>query len=329
MSKGKLIDRLAGADPATGRRRWTLPTWAISALLHLAVIASFATWTIRTARSLPAEQNMEVGIMLRSENESSTVYETTEERFEQPSPTQGFETPELEMVDDVLRESTVTDPKTELTPDIDLLATAGQSLKQSQPLLPKTSVPLGGGRSRTRFFAAEDVGKSFVWVIDRSASMSHRNAIGLAINEIINNLGNLDDDTKFQVIFYHTEFDLIPSQGGNLLPASRANIEKTKDFLSKMTASGGTNHNPALLAAFKLQPEVIYFLTDADMMTAQDVESLTKANRRSRPPATIHTIEFGAGPAVAIDKPLRQLARENDGTYSYVNLDNFSTPGKK
>lgn len=325
----KLIDRLAGADPSTGTRRWTFPTWLLSTMLHLAIIASFATWTVRSTRSLPSEEKMEVGIMLRSETDSSTVYETTEERFEQPNPGETFETPELEKTDDVLRETPVTEATQAVTPDIDLLATAGQSLKEAQPFMPKASTPLGGGRSRTRFFSAEDVGKSFVWVIDRSASMSHRDAMQLAVREILNNLAHLDPKTQFQVIFYHTQWDAIPSPGGSLLQASRANIEKTKDFLSKMTASGGTNHNPALLAAFQLQPEVIYFLTDADMMTDKDVEMLTAKNRQSNPPATIHTVEFGSGPAVAADKPLRQLARENDGTYSYVNLENFSPRSQK
>lgn len=329
MANGKLVDRLASADPATGRRRWTIPTWAVSLLLHAAVILSLGTWTLRTARSLPAEEKMEVGIMLRSETPSSTIYETNTDRFEQPSPGETLTTPELETVDDLLRDTPSVNPVAEVSPDVELLATAGQVVKNAQPFLPKASVPLGGGRSKTRFFAAEDVGTSFVWVIDRSASMSHRNAIELAKREILNNLDNLDADTKFQVIFYHTEFDAIVNLEAGLLKATRENIEKTRRFLKEMTAMGGTEHNPALAAAFKLRPEVIYFLTDADMMTERDVQMLTQLNRQSPRPATVHTIEFGSGPAVDYNKPLRQLAKENDGTYSYVNLENFSTRGSQ
>lgn len=322
MGVRKNIDRLASADPRLGGRRWALPMWLLSTLMHAGLILLLAATWVTTSKSLPAEETMDVGIVLKSETPTSVVFESDNEIFEEPLLSDPLQSTELDALDETFREPTTATK--DVVPDLEMLATAGQSVEQAQKFLPPAAMPVGGGRSRTRFFNAEDVGKSFIWIVDRSASMSHRDALGLAKREIVTNLDILAPETRFQVIFYNTAFNMIPSPGNKLLPASTGNLSRAKSFLKEVAATGGTEHNPALLAAFKLQPEVIYFLTDADMMTDRDVEMLTKVNRKSRPPATIHTIEFGNGPRLSSNKPLRRLSALNDGTYSYINVEKFT-----
>ncbi|MGL5096071.1 MAG: hypothetical protein ACRDD1_10810, partial [Planctomycetia bacterium] len=125
---------------------------------------------------------------------------------------------------------------------------------------------------------------------------------------------------EFQVIFYNTTPTRMDG-GGKLLTAERVNIERIKRFLDTIVPSGGTEHLSALNAAMDLNPEVIYFLTDADNMTDRDVLKLSERNHRQKRPATIFAVEFGQGPAGAVDKPLRRFARDNDGVYTYVNVE--------
>jgi hypothetical protein len=98
--------------------------------------------------------------------------------------------------------------------------------------------------------------------------------------------------------------------------------------IQRIVPEGGTNHVKPLNMAFRLRPEVIYYLTDADMLSDDDVASLTAINRQAPIPATVFAIEFGNGPNLSTYKPLRRLAAENDGVYSYINVMEFaSTPG--
>ena len=310
------------ADPARQRRRWILPSWGMSLLLHASLMLGVAPLALRTARSLPAEETVEVGIVLKSSTPEATVYETAEEVFAEANPTELLETAPVDTLAEIAgpQASPATIPELQLEESI--LGTASQAMRQAQAALPPAARP-GGQPARTKFFSAEAQGHSFVWVIDRSASMAYRNAIELAKQEALKSVSALSPQHTFQMIFYNNEPEVMPLGEGRMLEATRARIVAAKRYLGTVQASGGTQHHAALLAAFALQPEVIYFLTDADDMTEQDVHSLTRVNRRSRPPATIYAIEFGNGLQVDQDKPLRLLAELNDGTYTYVNVLGF------
>ena len=75
----------------------------------------------------------------------------------------------------------------------------------------------------------------------------------------------------------------------------------------------------ALREALKLKPEVIFFLTDADLMTNGDVdEILTEVGS-----ARIQAIEFGRGMVLGQRTPLGRLATTTGGSYLYIDVSKF------
>jgi hypothetical protein len=89
-----------------------------------------------------------------------------------------------------------------------------------------------------------------------------------------------------------------------------------------LAASGGTKHMPALRAAFEFQPDVVFFLTDAEELQPGEVDEVTRVlNRGGR--TVVHCVKFGEGPDLVPEELnfLRILARRNNGSYTYRNVE--------
>jgi len=182
------------------------------------------------------------------------------------------------------------------------------------------SVP--GGRARTQVFGLPAEGFKFVYVFDRSASMggSGRNPLNRAKAELIASLESLGETHQFQIIFYNdlpTMFALA-GQPGRMVFGNAPNKLQAQRFIEGIIADRGTEHEPALLAALNLAPDVIFFLTDADQpeLTSGQLARIAARNRRG---TAINTIEFGAGPSLG-ENFLVKLARQNGGAYTYVDI---------
>ena len=78
----------------------------------------------------------------------------------------------------------------------------------------------------------------------------------------------------------------------------------------------------ALRAALALRPEVIFFLTDADLMTESDVAEIRRMARTTR----IQAVEFGRGADLGGSGPLRKLATATGGSYRYIDVMTFPKP---
>ena len=124
-------------------------------------------------------------------------------------------------------------------------------------------------QGETRFLGIRDSGTRFVYVLDRSGSMDQEHALEVAKAELVTSLQHLDDTQQFQVIFYNTSHRLLTLGGRNTLHRA-TDINKTlaRQQIARVTPDGGTFHYPALAKALSLEPEVIYFLTDADSNSA-------------------------------------------------------------
>ena len=68
----------------------------------------------------------------------------------------------------------------------------------------------------------------------------------------------------------------------------------------------------ALRTALGLKPEVIFFLTDADLMSNNDVNEILAEAGGSR----IQAVEFGRGSDLGMETPLRRLATTTGGHLS-------------
>ena len=105
---------------------------------------------------------------------------------------------------------------------------------------------------------------------------------------------------------------------GRLAFATEQNKQRAARFIDSITAEGGTAHEEALKLAIRLQPDVIFFLTDADdpKLTPAQLEKI----RHLAAGIVINAIEFGPGPKPPGESFLAELARQNGGGYVYVDV---------
>lgn len=181
-----------------------------------------------------------------------------------------------------------------------------------------------GGRARTKLYGIESDGYKFIYVFDRSGSMGGsgpNTPLASAKANLLASLDALGETHQFQIIFYNenpTMFALA-GQPNKLVFGTPANRTTAEQFVRGITADGGTRHEEALWMALKLQPDVIYFLTDADQPELSPTQ-LNKIERANNGHCSINTIEFGLGPKVGDENFLMRLARENNGRYVYVDV---------
>lgn len=181
----------------------------------------------------------------------------------------------------------------------------------------------GGGKGQdvgpgTEFFGAREHAGSFAYVIDCSGSMANRNALNVAKRELLASLQQLPPDAKFSVIFYNIDPIVLDDEQGRpgLMPATARNKARIRTRLSAVRPEGGTDHIRALRAALTMRPEVVFFLTDADLMNKADVELIRAEAGNTR----IQAVEFGIGPNLGTSVPLRSLATLTGGTYRYFDV---------
>jgi hypothetical protein len=163
------------------------------------------------------------------------------------------------------------------------------------------------------FFAVRAVGNSIVYVIDRSSSMGIDGRFDRAREQVIASLRQLPAEARFQVIAYDRTALTLRVGGGGLASATPANVETAAAVLSAMAPEGATDHVRALRLALSLRPDVIYFLTDEDDLTAADVAEIRRLNGLK---TSIHALCLVAPSAV--DTPMQILARQNRGEFRVV-----------
>lgn len=185
----------------------------------------------------------------------------------------------------------------------------------------------GSGKSTTTFMGLRGTGTSFVYILDRSASMLEYNGspMRFAKRELLNSIQSLTDKNQFQVVFYNeTPGSLNPSTaGGKLLQANETNKEKAIRFVQAITPQGGTEHIPGLKMGLSFKPDVVFFLTDAAEPAMSESQLLDIQSRADRAMTTIHTIQFNSGPETNDGGWIRVLAEMNRGTYRYVDIQSL------
>ena len=188
---------------------------------------------------------------------------------------------------------------------------------------------VGGGIGRgvgpgTEFFGARDHAASFAYVIDCSGSMATRGSLDVAKRELISSMNQLPPDARFAVIFYNLHATAFTDPRGRrgLMPATVANKGRVMNQLALVVPDGGTDHMLALRSALAYKPEVIFFLTDADLMGQSDVTTLLAQTGKTR----IQSVEFGRGMEIIGDNPLRRLSTSTGGTYRYIDVTRFPRP---
>lgn len=169
------------------------------------------------------------------------------------------------------------------------------------------------------FGSAEAEGWSFVFVIDRSQSMGGDglDAIAAAARELAGAGERLTEAQTFQVVAYNQK--PVYLTGRELIPATARHKQQMLGFLKTLVAYGATDHSAGLLAALRLEPDVIFFLTDGGDPYLNRLQMRT-IREAARGRTSIHVLQFGAGPAVEDNDFLHRLAAENRGSYLYIDV---------
>jgi hypothetical protein len=194
----------------------------------------------------------------------------------------------------------------------EILAEEAKRPKSAGPVGPPGQVSLfGGGATR---------GHSFVFLIDRSQSMGSEGlgAIDAAKKELAAALNKLESNHKFQVVAYNQSPTYMHER--RLLPVAGESRAWCEEFLDTLVAFGATDHERALVSALQLKPDVIYLLTDGD--PALSAPQRKRIHDESHGRVTISCIQFGRiqPDDEATRRSLEALARENGGTYTFVDM---------
>ena len=187
---------------------------------------------------------------------------------------------------------------------------------------PKPPVVKSPGGIRTGIFGLEAKGNRFVYVFDRSASMGEPDGRPLtaAKRELIRSFDELGDVQQFYVIFYNDRLHVFSPAGnrGRLVFATEDNRRAARRFVDSVRADGGTRHAEALAAAFRLSPDVVFLLTDADAkddLTDAELQRLSRLGSGSRCMVVQFGDESRRSPRLA------DLAARCGGRYRIVPLN--------
>jgi hypothetical protein len=185
---------------------------------------------------------------------------------------------------------------------------------EEQPtLVGNRAADRGAADGTTAFFQIATQANAIVYVIDRSASTGLNGCLASAKRELLTSLERLPCTSRFQIVVYNRTAQVLRINGcSGLVYATSENKRFVALLLEEIPAEGGTEHVRALRQALALGPEVIFFLTDAADLRAEQIQAVTSLNRGR---CVIHAIELGRGSASSGELPLYALARLNQGCY--------------
>jgi hypothetical protein len=166
------------------------------------------------------------------------------------------------------------------------------------------------------FFQIAATGKSVVYVIDRSASMGQNGSLEAAKKELQASLETLSADVQFQIVLYNRRAEVVAIRGKiGLVPATRENKEAALAVVDSIYAEGSTEHVPGLKQALLLHPDVVYLLTDANDLKAEQVRAVTLQNNGR---SSIHAVQINPESPCAA---LNMLAQENRGVFRAIQVE--------
>ena len=187
----------------------------------------------------------------------------------------------------------------------------------------KAMQPKGSPTSLSVFGSGQMTGRSFVFVIDRSKSMGSQGlgVLEKAAMQLQGAVDGLEKDHRFQVVAYHHKTVTIDKRV--LLNATPTNKKKVGEFVNNLAAFGGTEHESALISALSFRPDVVLLITDGGYPEMNQTQ-LKSIKRIAGSRTQISCIQFGTGPLQNRDNFMSKLARMNNGSYTYIDVNKWS-----
>lgn len=157
------------------------------------------------------------------------------------------------------------------------------------------------------FFGIAAAGKRFVYVVDKSSSMSG-DRFEMARQELLRSLNKLKANQSFFVIFYDDV--AYPQPSKKLTPARASNVRRMSAWVKNAVTQGGTSPMDAIERAISFEPDAVYILSDGEF---DDSVVHQTAYLNDDSPIKIHTIGFQNDAAT-----LREIAEQNGGSYRFI-----------
>jgi Ca-activated chloride channel homolog len=172
---------------------------------------------------------------------------------------------------------------------------------------------------KVEFDADRISAKDVVFVIDTSGSMEGdklkqaKEALRFGLSRTLN------EDDRFNIVAFESS---IKTLSGEMIQATRANIERALRFVDHLQSDGGTNINDALVTAMRMfqrsgRAQNLVFLTDGQPTGVSDPNMIC-ANVRAANYAHARVFTFGVGSDVN-RLLLERLALENRGAQSSID----------
>jgi len=151
-----------------------------------------------------------------------------------------------------------------------------------------------GSDAADSFFGLRPIGRRVVFVLDCSRSMNHPHNTEAKTRfkrmklELIKSIQGMGPESEFYLIFFNDFAIPMPSP----VPVQAAEQPKMKYlyWMSEMKADGNTEPRIALQHALRLQPDIVYFLTDGSFTYRVQQDLLSLQSGRTE----IHTFAFDA-----------------------------------
>ncbi len=180
----------------------------------------------------------------------------------------------------------------------------------------------GRGAAGQGIFTRSSAARKVVYVVDCSLSMNaphpptyYRTGVPATRFqrvqlELVQAVETLPEETEFSIVFFSDRAFAMPGEA--MVVASQENkVKVLKWVASSMTMSGGTDPREALSVALKMEPQVIYLLSDGSFHPVIQQDLLKLQQDRIQ----IHTIALGESAAETV---LKQISDRNRGEFSFV-----------
>jgi len=190
--------------------------------------------------------------------------------------------------------------------------------------LAKFGVPGGGSGIGPKGAVFGNGGNALriAFICDGTGTMITKMA--LLKRELNNTLGKLKPRQVYDVIFFYDGENVAAVDKTQLLNATPPNNKKTATFLDSFAPQGKTNPLPAIDLAFKLKPQLVYFLSDGafdDLVPYDQVVAKFKDLNKDKS-ARVNTIIFQNAEDPDLTKAIntmKKIASDNGGNFVEVD----------
>lgn len=192
--------------------------------------------------------------------------------------------------------------------------------------LAKFGVPGGGSGIGPKGAVFGNGGNALriVFICDGTGTMITKMA--LLKRELSSTLGKLKPRQLYNVVFFYDGENAASVDKSQLINATPANNKKTADFLEAFAPQGKTNPLPAIDLAFKMKPQLVYFLSDGafdDLVPYEQVAAKFHDLNKDKS-ARINTIIFANADDPVDDTnkaedTMKQIAKDGGGNFTPID----------